>query len=392
MEVAVDEVGLMVDPDLPSVRSDVFFKLKDTFLPPHSDTVKAICVDHTARRLYSAGCDDVVYIYALESRDRVGELPHGDWVNGVALMDIPPDRTLASPAPLNQLALSHSVNLFSEGSVAPMLPRTEDTFLIVTGCEDGAITFWSPSSYRVVHQLTPGPGPITSLTVWGDIILATSLHTVFMVLGATGAVVREFTAASDQLCCLLAGDQLWSGTATGHIVCWDLLSAVPLRETVAHGGSVRCLLAVPPGENPQNDAISEAFVSGGDDGTIAVWSLGTGTCLRRIPHFPGPTSGPFRRPLCAVRALTFHLRGKEAFLYAAGSDGRISCHALRAERSGIVHAAVGECLAMSEGAISAGGRTQQPSPPVLLVGEVNGAVRALPTDNPEANVVAGVCI
>jgi WD40 repeat protein len=387
-----------LDHDLPSIRSDVFFNLKDNFLPPHGDSVRAICIDHRARRVYTAGYDDVVCIYAIESRERVGVLPHDDWVNGVAIMGIseesrlPP--SLSSSALEESLAPSTSINLTYEASTLalPASPRREDVCLVVTGCEDGSITFWSPESLLVVHQLFPGPGPITSLSVTGDIVLANSLRSIFMVVGSTGTVVREFTGTSDQLCCISVGDQLLAGTGGGQVVCWDILGAAPLRESDAHGGlPVRCICPV-EADNGTKDIISQSFATAGDDGYIALWSVSTGACLRRMPHFPTPISGPFKKPPCSIRAIAVHLRGKEAFLYAAGTDGRISCHALRAEKSGIVHSALGGCLAVTLGDITlVGGRpSQQPS--FLVVGEMSGAVRALPIENSATNVLAGTCI
>lgn len=235
--------------------SDYFLAMKDFFAPPHTDAVAAIAVDPIATgRLYSASLDDTIGAWVPGARERVATLPHSDWVNCVIVLRLRGYLASEADKAVSQRhgglgggqreregAVEAEEN--EEGEDASSSPHQREpasfTF-VVSGSEDGHVSFWSPAhGNKMVHQVRPCHGaPITALSSYRDIVFAASLRTVFVISAVSGTVVRALTDASADVTCLAFVDgSLLCGLTDGRVAAWDIVEGIVIREIYAHGTS-----------------------------------------------------------------------------------------------------------------------------------------------------------
>ena len=259
---------------------DAFESLRTTFRG-HHDSVRALSVDGAARRLYSASWDETVIAWDIATRTPLGTMAHGCWVNCVKLM-----------------CTSQGANM------------------VITGSEDGSVTFWSPQDFLVQFQLRPTVGAIVSLAVANDLIFAAALNAVFAISASTGSLVRDFRDTSGDIHSVAATDEtLFTGSETGRLLTWDVLGAFVLREMAGHTGAVRDILV----------SDHNSMYTCGDDCKIKIWTMSTGVCLKTLAVHLKP-----------VTSLALHQGERERYLYSGSLDGTVRCTRLSNLKSVVV--------------------------------------------------------
>lgn len=334
----------------------------------HTDAVRDMVYDAPNDRLYTASWDDTVLVWELKTGNQVGILPHGVWVNCVALA--------RSPAPLR----------------------------VITGAEDGLLSVWqvfdavTGPEYLVTSQTQVSSAAITSLSVYDDgIVFVGSLRRVYAFLLASGSVLRVYRVDDDVNATVCTDDLLLCCCDNGRVVCFDIVGGYPLRELVGHKGPVRCCV------------VAEEYntvYTGGDDGAIRVWTLSTGQCQKT-----------WRQHRSSVRALSLHMGESERFLYSASYDGSVRCTRVATGFSLPVRSCTALCLttaalapsaadvaaaaeAAKESAAAAAARQHAQERGVrqetrfaavesrVICGEPTGRIFAFPTAKSEAAVIA----
>ena len=272
---------------------DAFANMKSLFTG-HTDAVRAIAVDLAASRIYTASWDETVGVWNLPTRALIGVLPHGSWVNAVVLV---------------------------QGKHVGKV--------VVSGAEDGNISFWSVNDLLIVHQIMPGSGPITLLTTLKDNVFAASLNNVYCLSASTGSVIREYREQVDVTSIVAHEEFLYCGLEDGRILCKEIVGGFILRELQGHKGPVKALHVSGP---------TNTLCSGADDGLVKLWAMSTGLESETLSIHTKP-----------IYALAMHLRGGDRFLYSGSSDGTVKCTRLGMNQTAVLMGTPPYCIALIGG-------------------------------------------
>jgi WD40 repeat protein len=159
----------------------------------------------------------------------------------------------------------------------------DGTRLVAAG-DDGNATLWSPTASGA-HAVLPHSGQVFgALFAGGDRIVYTfgSNRQIKRWDAATGALVREVTAAREIESAAVAGDGIVFGDLDGNIGVWTGDGAIrPLARHVlatGDGALVSAVVVSPDGK---------LVASGSDDDEILVTELATGREVARLPGHTG---------------------------------------------------------------------------------------------------------
>lgn len=238
------------------------------------------------RVLVSSGHDDTIRVWTLgDDSDPLVIEAHDDSIGAVAVAELTDGSAIVSAG---NDGLAKVWDLESGDQIAVFEGHTDDVRAIATaeldgrvvavsGGNDGTLRVWDPSTGREVVE------PAT-----------------------TGAKIRALATGI-----LFDEPVVFAGCNDKQIQVWNLADMKQIGSPLeGHTGTVRVA-------EPYDAAEGPALISTGDDGTVRVWDLESGTEVRRFDEHTGP-----------VYALALDLRAGEARIISGDSTGRIVSRAI----------------------------------------------------------------
>jgi len=207
------------------------------------------------------------------------------------------------------------------------------------GCSDGTVRIYDHLVYILVRETRPHQASVTAFAATFDGKLFSA--------SMDGTVVKRDTEVNNfevmctvealsprALCCY--GYYLFVGNEDGTIRCLDAETVQPVRTFTGHTGRITCLL------------VQDGYLfSGASDGTLSVWNMEHGECLRKLAE-PDPV---FAQVSQGITALTADPVGHT--IWSADDIGRIRVWDSRpAAEFGLIDAYNDHCSANSSAASS----------------------------------------
>ncbi|KAG7266194.1 hypothetical protein CRUP_016970, partial [Coryphaenoides rupestris] len=139
--------------------------------------------------------------------------------------------------------------------------------LLVTGCKDGSVDIWDTASYCLLKQVPCHSGMVHHLSFSADSrhVLSAGADCCLKVIDVqTGTVMSSVRAEEEQRCFCWDGNKVLSGSQSGDLLLWDLLSNTVTTRIPAHTGAVTAMW--------MNDQ-SSTLITGGEDRQITFWKI-----------------------------------------------------------------------------------------------------------------------
>ncbi|XP_059900845.1 protein FAN [Gadus macrocephalus] len=139
--------------------------------------------------------------------------------------------------------------------------------LLVTGCKGGTVCIWDAGSYGLLQQVQCHSGTIHHISFSSDSrhVLSTGADCCLKVIDVqTGTVMSSVRAEEEMRCFCWDGNTALSGSQSGDLLLWDLLSNTLTKRIPAHSGAVTAMWMNEP---------CSSVITGGEDRQIIFWKI-----------------------------------------------------------------------------------------------------------------------
>ncbi|CAL8311790.1 unnamed protein product [Merluccius merluccius] len=204
----------------------------------HDDAVSQMC--WYGDQLYTASWDSTVKVWQRESNQS--------------------SHKRCSPELLYEFEHESGVNAIALNPAGTML---------VTGCKDGTVTIWDTGNFGLLQQVQCHSGTIHHISFSSDSrhVLSAGVDCCLKVIDVqTGTVMSSVRADEEQRCFCWDGNTVLSGSQSGDLLLWDLLSNTVTKRIPAHSGAVTAMW--------MNEQCS-TVITGSEDRQIILWKIST---------------------------------------------------------------------------------------------------------------------
>lgn len=221
-------------------------------------TAKCVEVDLEWDRVYVGCTKGGVYVWNLTSFQPISLLKHPHWVNAVRCF--PPASNVDISRSYAEAEKSKKCQESVTSSSNNIVFSTKTTY-VLTACENGVLSAWTPSNYVVKSRIRPGSGPLTDIHI-------VSASEECELSGSNGDVQNLYRCA----CYIVSMRHI-------YIVKISYEGCMHLERNLVHEGTILCVTSL-------HTSQMTALLCGQDNGSISVWCLASGSCDDTLDYPP----------------------------------------------------------------------------------------------------------
>ncbi|XP_015209172.2 protein FAN isoform X1 [Lepisosteus oculatus] len=137
--------------------------------------------------------------------------------------------------------------------------------MLVSGSKEGIVSIWDATSFELLHQVICHSGKINAISFSPDsrhVLTAGEDRTLKVIDVQTGMLISSVVSEAQQRCFCWDGNTVLSGSQTGELLVWDLMSGKVTKKIPGHSGAVTAMW--------MNEQCS-SIITGSEDKQIIFW-------------------------------------------------------------------------------------------------------------------------